>query len=66
MLFSALGSLGDRLDAKFITAYFFPAFVAVLGTIVILVRALGGERFVEWIEQYDSTKEALRPCCWCC
>ena len=45
MLFSALGSLGDRFDAKFITAYFAPAFVAVLGTIAILVTAVGGERF---------------------
>jgi hypothetical protein len=31
MLFSAVGSLGDRLDPKFMTAYFLPAFVAVLG-----------------------------------
>jgi hypothetical protein len=59
VLIAALGSLGERLDAKFISAYFFPAFVAVLGTIVILVRTLGGERFVEWLEQSDSTKEAL-------
>ena len=59
MLFSALGSLGDRLDAKFLTAYFLPAFVAVLGTIAILVTALGGERFVEWIEQSDSTQQGL-------
>ncbi len=59
MLFSALGSLGDRLDAKFLTAYFLPAFVAVLGTIVILVTALGGARFVERIEQYDSTQQGL-------
>jgi hypothetical protein len=33
MLFSAVGAIGDKLDSKFMTAYFFPAFVAVLGSI---------------------------------
>ena len=60
MLFSAIGSLGDRLDSKFITAYFFPAFVAVLGTIAILVTAIGGERFAERIAQFDSAATGHR------
>ena len=59
MLFSALGSIGDRLDAKFITAYFFPAFVAVLGSIWILVTAVGGERVVERVEELDSVEQGI-------
>jgi len=53
------GSLGERLDAKFLTAYFFPAFVAVLGTFWILVTATGGERFAERVEQLDSVEQTL-------
>ena len=59
MLFSALGSIGSRLDSKFITAYFAPAFVAVLGTIWILVVSTGSERFGEWVEQLDSVEQAI-------
>src|SRR5438093_241597 len=59
MLFSALGSIGGRLDSKFITAYFAPAFVAVFGTICILVRAVGGERFGDWVAELDSVKQAI-------
>ena len=59
MLFSAMGSLGERLDSKFITAYFFPAFAAVLGTFWILVAATGGERFAERLEQLDSVQQAI-------
>jgi hypothetical protein len=59
MLFSALGSIGERLDSKFITAYFFPAFVAVLGTIWILITAAGGLTFAERVAQWDSAKQAI-------
>lgn len=59
MLFSSIGSIGDRLDSKFITAYFFPAFVAVLGSTWILVAAAGGERFGERIAQLDSVEQAI-------
>jgi hypothetical protein len=59
MLFSALGSIGSRLDSKFITAYFAPAFVAVLGTLWILVVSTGSERFGAWIEQLDSVEQAI-------
>jgi len=54
-----MGSLGERLDSKFITAYFFPAFAAVLGTFWILVAATGGERFAERLEQLDSVQQAI-------
>src|SRR3954451_17057890 len=59
MLFSALGSIGARLDSKFITAYFAPAFLAVLGTIWIIVVKAGGERFGDWVEQLDSVEQAI-------
>src|SRR4051794_22160112 len=59
MLISALGSIGDRLDSKFTTAYFFPAFVAVLGTIAILVRQAGDARFVTWVGQFDSLQQGV-------
>jgi hypothetical protein len=59
VLFSAIGSLGDRLDSKFITAYFFPAFVAVLGTIWILVVSVGGERFGERMAELDSVEQGI-------
>jgi hypothetical protein len=59
VLFSAIGSLGERLDSRFITAYFFPAFVAVLGSIWILVAAVGGERFAERIEELDSVEQGI-------
>ncbi len=59
MLFSAIGSLGDRLDSRFITAYFVPAFVAVLGSIWILVAAVGGERLAERIAELDSVEQGI-------
>jgi hypothetical protein len=59
VLFSAIGSLGDRLDSKFITAYFFPAFVAVLGSIWILVVSVGEERFGERIAELDSVEQGI-------
>jgi hypothetical protein len=59
VLFSAIGSLGDRLDSRFITAYFVPAFVAVLGSIWVLVTAVGGERFAERIAELDSVEQGI-------
>lgn len=59
MLFSAIGSLGDRLDSRFITAYFVPAFIAVLGSIWILIAAIGGERFAERLVALDSVEQAI-------
>jgi hypothetical protein len=59
MLISAVGSLSERLDSKFITAYFFPAFVAVLGTLWVAVTALGGERFADRLAGLDSVEQAI-------
>ena len=59
MFLSALGSLGQRLDPKFITAYFFPAFLAVLGTIALVVRQAGDTTFITWIAQFDSLQQGV-------
>lgn len=59
MLISAVGAISDRLDAKFLTAYFFPAFIAVLGTSWAVVTSMGGERFVERISGLDSVEQGL-------
>ena len=59
MLFSALGSLSSRLDSRFMTAYFFPAFAAVLGTIWILVLSVGNQRFTDRVEGLDSAEQAV-------
>jgi len=59
MLFSAVGSISERLDSKFITAYFFPAFIAVLGTCWAVVTAMGGERFAERIAGLDSVEQTI-------
>jgi len=59
VLFSAIGSIGERLDSKFITAYFFPAFVAVVGSLWILVASVGGERFAERIAELDSVEQGI-------
>ena len=44
---------------KFITPYFFPAFIGVLGSIYIVVLAVGGERFVDHIAEFDSGEQAV-------
>jgi hypothetical protein len=59
VLFSAIGSIGERLDSKFITAYFFPAFVAVLGTIWILATAFGGRRLAAEVLEFDPAEQAI-------
>jgi hypothetical protein len=59
MLISAVGAVSERLDSKFITAYFFPAFIAVLGTSWAIVTSMGGERFVERIAGLDSVEQGI-------
>jgi len=41
------------------TAYFFPAFVAVLGTIWIMVMAVGQQRFSDRVEGLDSVEQGI-------
>lgn len=59
MLFSSLSSVAERLDSKFITAYFFPAFVAVMGSIWILASGFGAERLAVRLEELDSVEQAI-------
>ena len=46
MLFSAVGSIGERLDSKFITAYFFPAFIAVLSLVHQTYQSIFVDRWI--------------------
>lgn len=59
MLASALSALGGRLDTKFLTAYWLPAFVAVLGSFGILAVIAGAKQFDEWIYNLDSVEQTL-------
>jgi hypothetical protein len=59
VLASALGALGDRLDSKFLTAYWLPAFVAVLGGFGILALLVGAEQIDAWIMNLDSVEQTL-------
>lgn len=59
MLGSALSALSDRLDAKFLTAYWLPAFVAgLLGTLV-LATAVGRDTVLDWVADLDSVEQTL-------
>jgi len=59
MLFSAMGSLGDRLDTKFLSAYFLPAFVAMLGTLWVLEASGSDQRPSEFILAMNSVQQAI-------
>lgn len=56
---SALGALGGRLDSKFLTAYWVPAFVALLCGLGILSIQVGPERVAAWIYDLDSVEQTL-------
>jgi hypothetical protein len=59
MLGSALSSLSDRLDSKFMTAYWLPAFVAVFGWLGILTVIVGPSRMEEWVYNLDSVEQTI-------
>ena len=59
MLSSAISALGDRLDAKFMTAYWLPAFVFVLGGIGILSSRVGWRYLDEWVQTLDAVEQSL-------
>ncbi len=59
MLTSALGALSDRLDSKFLTAYWLPAFVAVLGGFGIFTVLAGPEQLDHWINSLDSVEQSI-------
>ena len=59
MLSTALGALSGRLDSKFLTAYWLPAFVAVLGGFGILAVLVGAEQMDVWVHNLDSVEQSL-------
>ena len=59
MLVSALSTLGDRLDSKFLTAYRLPAFVAVLGAFGSLAVLVGAKQLDVWVSDLDSVEQTL-------
>lgn len=59
MLASALGALSDRLDSKFLIAYWLPAFVATLGGFGLLAFLAGAEQIDAWIYGLDSVEQTL-------
>lgn len=59
MLGSALSALSDRLDSKFLTAYWLPSFVAVLGGFVILAVLIGPGRMAALVADMDSVEQGL-------
>ena len=59
MLSSVIGALGDRVDSKFLTAYWLPAFVLVLGSICAVGLAVGPGHVEGWIAGLDGVEQAL-------
>lgn len=59
MLSSAIGALTDRLDSKFLTAYWLPAFVAFLGGIGILGALVGPPQLEAWAADLDSVEQSI-------
>jgi hypothetical protein len=61
VLSSALSALTERADSKFLTAYWLPAFVAVLGWLGMLAALAGPGPFVDWVKDLDSVELELPP-----
>jgi hypothetical protein len=59
MLRSGLSALSDRVDSKFLTAFWLPAFVAVFGGFVILALIVGGEQMDAWVSSLDSVEQTI-------
>jgi hypothetical protein len=59
MLGSALSALSDRLDSKFLTAYWLPAFVAVFGWFGILTVIVGPSRMEDWVYNLGSVEQTI-------
>lgn len=59
MLSSVIGALGDRLDSKFLTAYWLPAFVLVLGGLCAVGLAAGSRQLEAWISGLDSVEQTI-------
>lgn len=58
MLSSALGALTDHVDSKFLTAFWLPAFVAVLGGLGLVGAVVGRGQMADWIYGFDSVEQS--------
>jgi hypothetical protein len=56
---SAIGALSDKLDAKFLTAYWLPAFVAVLANVALLAILAGPGQIDALTSNFDSVQQTL-------
>src|SRR5215207_740060 len=59
MLSSALSALTERVDSKFLTAYWLPAFVAGLGWLGMLAALAGPGQMDNWVNDLDSVEQSL-------
>jgi hypothetical protein len=59
MLRSGLSALADRVDAKFLTAYWLPAFVATLGGIIVLALFVGSDQMDAWVDGLDAVEQSI-------
>ncbi|MBL8126522.1 MAG: hypothetical protein U0Z70_13485 [Thermomicrobiales bacterium] len=59
MLGSAIGALSDRMDSRFVTAYWVPAFVFVLGALCAFGVMRGPGQIDSWISDLDSVEQTL-------
>ena len=59
MFASAISALSDKLDSKFLTAYWLPAFIVVLANIGLVGALIGPSRVDEWASSLDSVEQTL-------
>lgn len=59
MFGTALSALGDRLDTKFLTAYWTPSFVGALLGLVLYARVAGPAEVRDWLGGLDSVGQGL-------
>lgn len=59
MLRSGLSALSDRVDSKFLTAFWLPAFVATLGGFIVLAILVGSDQMDAWISNLDSVEQSI-------
>jgi hypothetical protein len=59
VLSSTLGALTDRIDAKFLTAYWLPAFVGVFGGFLMLGVLVGARQMDAWVNDLDSVEKSI-------
>jgi hypothetical protein len=59
LLSSTISTLTSRIDSQFLTAYWLPAFVAVLGSAALLVARIGIDQLGTSLAALDSVRQTL-------